>query len=115
MFGTTQQNRIQANKQKTLPHLITAILPGKYQHYLPFLGGLFSDEMKLFEQMRLKFENSDWAKNPEFGLIDTILEQHPEIIKLLEADVVKGCKLSEFGRQDMPSVEQIVRAAIYKE
>ena len=44
MFGTTQQNRIQANKQKTLPHLITAILPGKYQHYLPFLGGLFSDE-----------------------------------------------------------------------
>ena len=36
-------------------------------------------------------------------------------MKLAEADVVKGCKLSDFGRQDMPSVEQIVRAAIYKE
>jgi len=72
-------------------------------------------KMKLFEPLRLKFENSDWAKNPEFGLIDTIIEQHPEIIKSLEADVIKGSKLSEFGRQDTPSVEQIVRAAIYKE
>ena len=71
--------------------------------------------MKLFEPLRLKFENPDWARNPEFGLIDTILEEHAEIMKSLEADVVKDSKLSEFGRQDMPSVEQIVRAAIYKE
>ena len=70
---------------------------------------------KLFETLRLKFEKADWARNPEFGLLDTILEQHCELIKLVEADVIKGCKISDFGRQDMPSVEQIVRAAIYKE
>ena len=70
---------------------------------------------KLFETLRLKFEKADWARNPEFGLLDTILEQHPELIKLVEVDVIKGCKISDFGRQDMPSVEQIVRAAIYKE
>lgn len=71
--------------------------------------------MKLFETLRLKFEKADWANNPEFGLLDTVLEQHPELIKLVASDVIKGCKLSEFGRQDMPSVEQVVRAAIYKE
>jgi transposase, IS5 family len=72
-------------------------------------------KMKLFETLRIKFEKADWSLNPEFGLIDTILEEHSDLVKLAEADVVKGCKLSDFGRQDMPSVEQIVRAAIYKE
>lgn len=72
-------------------------------------------KMKLFESFRLKFEQPDWARNPEFGLLDTILEQHPELIKMAEQDVLRGCLQSEFGRQDMPSVEQIVRAAIYKE
>ncbi len=65
--------------------------------------------------MRLKFEQPDWLKNPEFGLIDTILNEHPSLIKLAEPDVLKGCKQSDFGRKDTPSVEQIVRAAIYKE
>jgi IS5 family transposase len=71
--------------------------------------------LKLFETLKLKFEKVDWANNAEFGLLDTVLEQHPELIKLVEPDVIKGCKISDFGRKDMPSVEQIVRAAIYKE
>lgn len=71
--------------------------------------------MKLFEPLRFKFEQSDWARNPEFGLLDTVLDQHPELIKVAADDVLRGCLQSEFGRQDMPSVEQIVRAAIYKE
>ena len=71
--------------------------------------------MQLFETLRLKFEQANWARNPEFGLLDTILEQHPEIIQIAEQDVLSGSKRSEFGRQDMPSVEQIIRAAIYKE
>jgi IS5 family transposase len=58
---------------------------------------------KLFETLRLKFEKTDWANNREFGLLDTILEQHPELIKLVEPDVVKDCKISDFGRKDMPS------------
>lgn len=71
--------------------------------------------MQLFEPLRLKFENANWAKNPEFGLIDTILEKHPELFDHIQADIVAANKLSDFGRKDIPSVEQIVRAAIYKE
>jgi IS5 family transposase len=71
--------------------------------------------MKLFEDFRIKFEQADWSRNPEFGLLDTILEAHPELLKIAEPDIRKDEKSGPFGRQDMPSVEQIVRSAIYKE
>lgn len=77
--------------------------------YLSFM------KMKLFQTLTLKFEKPDWAKNPEFGLIDTILEMHPELIKFVEQDILQGSKQSDFGRKDIPSVEQIFRAALYKE
>jgi len=72
-------------------------------------------KMQLFETLRLKFEQPNWALNPEFGLMDTILDQHPSLINIVSADLLAGSKQSDFGRQDMPTVEQIVRAAIYKE
>lgn len=72
-------------------------------------------KIHLFEPFRLKFEKPDWSRNPEFGLLDTILDQHPELIKIAAQDVLQDCLQSDFGRQDMPSGEQIVRAAIYKE
>lgn len=72
-------------------------------------------KMKLFEPLLLKFEKPNWAKNPEFGLIDTILEANPELFNLVQADIVSDSKISDFGRKDIPSVERIVRAAIYKE
>ncbi len=71
--------------------------------------------MKLFNDLKLKFEQANWSSNPEFALIDTILEHHPELINLLAIDITKGCKSSQFGRKDTPTVEQIVRAGIYKE
>jgi IS5 family transposase len=71
--------------------------------------------MKLFEPLVLKFEDANWARNPEFGLIDTILELHPELIRMLKDDITQGQVEKQFGRKDTPSVEQIVRAAIYKE
>ena len=71
--------------------------------------------MKLYNTLVLKFEHPDWSRNPEFGLIDTILECYPYLIRILEDDITKGLKNSIFGRQDTPSVEQIVRAAIFKE
>ena len=71
--------------------------------------------MKLFEPLILKFEEGNWASDPELGLIDTILEQNPSFIKIMESDITQGKESSIFGRQDTPSVEQIVRAAIYKE
>jgi IS5 family transposase len=71
--------------------------------------------MKLFNDLKLKFEHPDWSKNPEFGLIDTILEKHPNIILMLKDDILMGDTESNFGRGDSPTVEQIVRAAIFKE
>jgi len=71
--------------------------------------------MKIFEPLMLKFEEGNWALDPELGLMDTILEQNPRLIKMLEDDITGGKTGSTFGRQDTPSVEQIVRAAIYKE
>jgi len=71
--------------------------------------------MKLFEELTIKFERPDWSRNPEFGLIDTILEKHPDILLLMKEDIAGNSKDSPFGRGDVPSVEQIVRAAIYKE
>ena len=72
-------------------------------------------KMKLFETLQLKFEKPDWAKNPAFGLVDTILELHPELLKMVEPDILSESKASNFGRKDIPSVEQIFRAALYKE
>jgi len=71
--------------------------------------------MKIFEPLVLKFEDGNWANDPELGLMDTILEQNPNLIKMLENDITQGKPSSKFGRQDTPSVEQIIRAAIYKE
>jgi IS5 family transposase len=71
--------------------------------------------MKLFNELKLKFEKPDWAKNPEFGLIDTILESNPNLYEIVKEDILAGQKENTFGRKDNPTVEQIVRAAIYKE
>jgi IS5 family transposase len=71
--------------------------------------------MKLFNELCLKFEVTDWSLNPEFGLIDTILEKHLELYNIVAPDILPANKASFFGRKDTPSVEQIVRAAIYKE
>lgn len=72
-------------------------------------------KMQLFETLKLKFEQPDWALNPEFGLMDTIIDSHPELLKIVEPDIMQSGKQSDFGRQDIPSVEQIFRAAVYKE
>ena len=71
--------------------------------------------MKIFNDLVLKFEKSDWSKNPEFGVIDTILEVHPEIYSIFKFDIAGNDDVNNFGRGDTSSVEQIVRAAIYKE
>jgi IS5 family transposase len=71
--------------------------------------------MKIFNDLLLKFEKPDWSANPEFCVIDTILESRPDIILMLRSDIIGDEKASSFGRQDTPSVEQIARAAIFKE
>lgn len=71
--------------------------------------------MKTFNDLLLKFEKPDWSGNPEFCVIDTILEARPDLISLFGADIIGSEVASSFGRKDTPSVEQIVRAAIFKE
>jgi transposase, IS5 family len=71
--------------------------------------------MPLFTQLQTKYEAGIWQRNPELGLFDTLLESHPELLDLIKDDVMRGQKSSNFGRGDMPSVEQILRAAFYKE
>jgi hypothetical protein len=60
--------------------------------------------------LMLKFENPKWINDPELGLIDTVLEEHAELIRMLAPDITAGQKDGNLGRQDTPSVEQIVRA-----
>lgn len=71
--------------------------------------------MKLHNELKLKFEKPDWARSPEFGVIDTILEMHSDILLLFKDDIIRKSLDNQFGRGDVPTVEQIVRAAIYKE
>ena len=71
--------------------------------------------MQIFEELTIKFEKPEWKRDTELALFDTILEKHPHLIMLLSEDITSGCIKSDFGRKDTPSVEQIVRAAIYKE
>jgi IS5 family transposase len=72
-------------------------------------------KMQIFEPLKLKFEQPNWANDTELALIYSVLEAHPDLIKMFESDIRKDSKNSVFGRGDVPSVEQIVRCAIYKE
>jgi IS5 family transposase len=60
-------------------------------------------------------EQPNWHRDPELALFDTIIHQHPEVLDPVTPDVLALGKNSQWGRQDSPSVEQVVRAAIYKE
>ncbi len=71
--------------------------------------------MKLLNDLKLQFEKELWALNPELAVIDTILNKHPEIYELVQQDITGGKEDNTLGRKDLPTVEQIVRAAVYKE
>lgn len=71
--------------------------------------------MKLLNDLKLQFEKELWALNPELAVIDVILNKHPYIYELVQQDITGGKEDNTLGRKDMPTVEQIVRAAIYKE
>jgi transposase, IS5 family len=72
-------------------------------------------QMPIFTEYNEKMSHIHWKQAPALCLIDSILERHGELIQLLAPDITAGQKASNFGRKDMPSVEQIVRAALYKE
>ena len=71
--------------------------------------------MEIFEDFKIRFEHPNWSKDLELGLIDSILEKHPRLIMGLGIGVYDIKNNSSKGRKDTPSIEQIVRAALYKE
>ena len=71
--------------------------------------------MKLYNDLKLRFDTPIWALYPELALFDVMLEQNPQFVKMVSKDVLSGIKESNFGRKDSPTVEQVLRAAIYKE
>jgi IS5 family transposase len=73
------------------------------------------EEMKILNEMKLKFEKPIWALAPELALIDTILNENPRLYEIVAPDIMELNKSSAVGRQDSPTVEQVVRAALYKE
>jgi len=67
------------------------------------------------ETFRTLFEQPLWHRDPELTLFDTIILLHPEVLDPVTPDVLAVGKNSQWGRQDSPRVEQVVRGAIYKE
>ncbi len=67
------------------------------------------------ETFRTMLEQPTWHRDPELILFDTIIHLHPEVLDSVTPDVLAVGKNSQWGRQDSPSVEQVVRAAMYKE
>jgi hypothetical protein len=53
--------------------------------------------MELFHEFNQKTAQADWSKNPELGLMDTILESHPELPGLVKPDITFGLKESNKG------------------
>lgn len=69
--------------------------------------------MVLHNELKLRFDDPIWAYSPELALFDIFIEKHPEIVKEVSKDVLKRVKNNGKGRQDSPTVETVLRAAIY--
>ena len=71
--------------------------------------------MDIYDNLRFELEKPLWSKAPAFLVIDIILVNNPHIIDIVKSDVLAGLKNNGMGRGDVPTVEQILRAAIYKD
>jgi len=76
------------------------VLARIYQESSRYLGIKDNESMKIFNELLLKFEKPYWSANPEFCVIDTILELRPDIILMLKSDIIGSERASTFGRQD---------------
>jgi IS5 family transposase len=71
--------------------------------------------MRVLSELQVKFSQPQWHLDPELAIFDTVLERHPELLDVVKDEVLGVGKQNGLGRQDSPTVEQVVRAAIYKE
>jgi len=61
---------------------------------------------KILNDLKLKFDNPNWALDPEFALIDTVLEQHPELIEIVKGDINDWLIAQELKRL-LPKMEKV--------
>jgi IS5 family transposase len=73
------------------------------------------ETLKLLNDLKLQFKKELWGLNPELAVMDSIINKHPKIIERVKEEVTGGGEEKVLGRKDMPTVEQVVRAGIYKE
>jgi IS5 family transposase len=71
--------------------------------------------MRLHNELKLRFDTPIWCLYPELALFDVLLDKNPHFVTLVSKDVLFDLKDSTLGRKDSPTVEQVLRAAIYKE
>ena len=68
--------------------------------------------MKLYNELKLRFDTPIWGLHPELALFDVLLDRNPHFVKLVSSDILSDIKESSFGRKDSPTVEQVLRACI---
>lgn len=71
--------------------------------------------MQVLTELKVKSAAPLWHLDSELAVFDTILATHPEFLDVVKDEVLAVGKNNGLGRQDSPTVEQVVRAAIYKE
>ncbi len=71
--------------------------------------------MQVFTTCQRQLEEPRWHLDPELALAEAAIRVHPELVDLIREPVLAIGKNSPLGRQDSPTVEQVLRAAIYKE
>ncbi len=71
--------------------------------------------MQVFTTFQRQLEEPCWHLDPELALAEATIRMHPELVELIREPVLATGKNSSLGRQDSPTVEQVLRAAMYKE
>ncbi len=69
--------------------------------------------MKTAQLKILSNLHPNWEHDPILALMDTILSKNQELYNIVKKDYLKVRKDNGFGRQDSPSLEQVVRGALY--
>ena len=80
--------------------------------------GLISKKIKefLMKTAQLKILSNlhhNWERDPILALMDTVLSKNQELYNIVKKDYLQVRKDNGIGRQDSPSLEQVVRGALY--
>ncbi|MDA8156699.1 MAG: hypothetical protein M0Z52_09665 [Actinomycetota bacterium] len=65
--------------------------------------------MKLLNDLKLQFEKELWALNPELAVMDTILNDHPEIIDIVREEITGE---RQCIRQERDQLARLIRVCV---